>query len=261
MQRLAISVIFALVLTSAAIAGESWDQPYTGNDATGSHVIVLWSFDGPHPAMDNSGNDHAIIMRGQSRVSNDGRFGKGIECFNVPAGEDKPEGAITQKKHADLSPQGAFTVEASFQLRPEAAGTPTIILIDNKYYYYRKPELPVANTGYAVFCNWSKAAKRWTIHGVFGFGDDSTGIHTEPVDLPIGSWHHVAMTYDGAGTAKVYLNGALVSTQRFEGRAAITPSAYQLVIGGRIGSGYVGFPGIIDQIRVCSGALEFESAQ
>jgi hypothetical protein len=261
MQRLTMCVCFALLFASAAIAGEPWNQPYTGEDATGPHVIALWSFDGPHPAMDNSGNEHAIVFRGQSRVTREGRFGKGIECFNVPAGEDSPEGAMAQKVHADLSPQGAFTIEASFKLKPEAAGTPAIMLIDNKYYNYGKPELPQANTGYAMFFHWSKAAKQWVFYGMFGFGDDSAVVQTEPIDLPAGVWHHLALVYDGAGTAKVYLNGTLIATQQFEGRAAITPSEYRLTIGGRIGSGYIGFPGIIDQIRVCSGALEFEPIQ
>jgi hypothetical protein len=45
--------------------------------------------------------------------------------------------------------------------------------------------------------------------------------------------------------------------QRKPSRASITPGRHVFSIGDRVGSNYAGFPGLIDEVRICTGALEF----
>ena len=71
-------------------------------------------------------------------------------------------------------------------------------------------------------------------------------------------WQHVAFTYDASG------DGALLPQRRATrrgrasaGRGPVAPGKHALSIGDRVGSNYAGFPGFIDEVRICNGALEF----
>ena len=94
-DRVAIaSTAGAMVLVlSASIpaADHPWQQPYTGSNATGEDVLALWHFDAGTGLEDASGNGHMLNLRGQSRITGDGRFGSCLECFAAVG--DNPEGA------------------------------------------------------------------------------------------------------------------------------------------------------------------------
>ncbi len=70
-------------------------------------------------------------------------------------------------------------------------------------------------------------------------------------DVPVNSWTHLAATYDGS-TVRLYVNGALVSSQSHSGN--IAPSSRPLQIGG---DGILGqfFKGTIDEVRIYNTAL------
>src|SRR5690606_38985246 len=99
-----------------------------------------------------------------------------------------------------------------------------------------------------------------TLKAVLGFGDDSdTWYADERLNLPHDTWSHLAMTYDGAGTVRFYLDGVPIGGGAKPGRGAVAPGTHALSIGDRLGSNYAGFPGFIDEVRLTSGVREFRT--
>ncbi len=72
-----------------------------------------------------------------------------------------------------------------------------------------------------------------------------------PTALPLNTWSHIAVTYDGA-LMSFYLNGALVSSTAVSG--AITASTDALTIGGNSYSGQ-NWMGLVDEVRIYNRAL------
>ncbi|HBL48440.1 MAG TPA: hypothetical protein DDZ90_34170, partial [Planctomycetaceae bacterium] len=63
--------------------------------------------------------------------------------------------------------------------------------------------------------------------------------------------------YDGAGRGRFLVNGLPHGEKTVAGVGAITAGTRPLTIGDRNGSNYGGFPGLVDQVRISSGELEF----
>ena len=69
--------------------------------------------------------------------------------------------------------------------------------------------------------------------------------------MPLNTWTHLAMTFDGA-TLRIFVNGAQVSSRALAGSALVTTGA--LRIGGNAVWGEY-FRGVIDEVRVYNRAL------
>ena len=77
---LAPILVFACSLSAAQVA-EPWQSAYSGEDASGGHVIAYWNFDHTGDAIkDVSGNGHDGRLAGASRRT-DSRFGGCVESF------------------------------------------------------------------------------------------------------------------------------------------------------------------------------------
>ena len=68
---------------------------------------------------------------------------------------------------------------------------------------------------------------------------------------------HVAFTYDAQGTGSFFVNGVPWGSQYNTGCGPVAPGSRPLTVGDRNGSYYHGFPGLLDQVRICRGVLEF----
>jgi len=88
---------------------ETWQNGYTGSDATGSHVLGYWQFKPGEPTADSSGRGHTLTLNGAVAVG-EGRFDGALESFPGWPREDKRHAAIAAAPAA-LSPKGAFTIE------------------------------------------------------------------------------------------------------------------------------------------------------
>jgi len=75
-----------------------------------------------------------------------------------------------------------------------------------------------------------------------------------------GVWVHVAFTYDGKGSGRFYVNGGAAGGEDRPEYGAVAPGVKNLTVGDRVGSLYHGFPGYIDQVRICKGVLQFSYA-
>ena len=226
---------------------ESWRQAYAGQDATGGHVIGLWTFAGEKDA---SGKGLDAKLQGAVLRAEGGRFGPCLESFCGYPVEDKRHAAVVAHSPV-LTPKGAFTLEMWIKPKGEFAGYPEAFLADKKY---------VAHTDYQFTLGAADKSGLRRLNMRLGFGEDSEAYASEPALYGTGVWHHVAFTYDGAGAGRFYRDGASLGGAFKPGRGGVAAGRHPLSIGDRVGSLYHGFPGYIAQVRLCSGVLEFRSA-
>ena len=246
------SVLAASLIASALAFAEDqpWQKLYTGKEATGPQVIGLWQFQPGKEAKDSSGKGNKLTLRGKSRFVKGGKFGSCLEIFDAGKGkENHAEGAFAADK-PQLSPKGAFTLEAWFKLKPEASTVSGLFLIDKKYYTYAKA-IPNANRDYCFYLDKAGGKRRLTAY--LGYEKDSAFYRSETVPLEDGRWYYAAFAYDGRGMGRFFLDGEPVGRVIHKGRGPVSPGPYPFCIGARVGSTYVGFPGFIDQVRITNG--------
>ena len=236
----------------AAVSKVQLAEPYTGaysgQDAVGDHVIALWQFDDDEPGKDVSGHGHDLQLKG-AQFSEAGKFGGALQSARGYPQEDKPHQAIA-KRHADLTPSGAFTVEMWIAADPELEGYPESFLLDNRY---------VDDTGMQLILSRDTAGARALTMNL-GFGSETQGFPSKPLEYKTDEWHHIAFTYDGAGTGTFIIDGAFMGSTTRTGYGSVAPAHKNLMIGDRVGSLYHGFPGRIDQVRLSKGMLEYRAA-
>jgi len=253
----AVALAWTLAAKGPALAQDEtppWQKPYTGEQATGADVIALWQFDPEAEAVDTSGHGHDLTLRGETRFAPDGRFGGCLESFPADEKNDKAQGAMA-KNHPRLTPAGAFTLEMWIKPKLELDDFGTVFLLDKKYFHYAT-DRPEGNNDYCLFMPRTGPSRR-RIVAFLGFGSDSAAFNSNEIDLEPGVWRHVAFTYDGAGTGRFYLDGKSIGRTTHEGRGAVAPGRYGLVIGCRYGSVHSGFPGFIDEVRISQGVVPF----
>ncbi|MCE5240792.1 LamG domain-containing protein [bacterium] len=239
---------------SAEAAPQPWQQLYAGEEATGPNVIGLWQFQPGRELQDSSGHKHDLRLRGQGRVVAMGPLGGALESFPAGTDNDKEQGA-SAKDGDDLSPAGAFTLEAWFMAKPEMDKAANVFLFDKKYINYVR-ETPEANWDYCLYMPRSGENKR-RLSVSLGYGKDSDFITGPEITVEPGKWLHVAYTYDGAGRSRFFLNGELIGKAIIPGRGPVTPGRHDLTIGDRFGSTHTGFPGYIAQARLSSGIVPY----
>ena len=254
-----LSIIWRMMLllavceaVQAAPAAEiqPWQKLYTGQEATGANVIALWQFQPGQEAKDASGHGHDLTLRGNSRFVAGGPLGGYLESFLGGTDNDTKMGAVV-KNHPNLSPAGAFTLEAWFAAKPEMEQAANVFAIDKKYFNYSRDD-PRANWDYCL-CLARAGQKQRRMLAHLGYGKDSATYSSDAFEVNPGEWIHVAFTYDGAGTGRFFVNGKPAGKTVHEGRGSITPGNYDLVLGDRYGSTHSGFPGYLAQVRLSNG--------
>lgn len=231
----------------AAIFQESWQTGYKGKDATGDHVLGYWTFDAGDGLKDGSGKGHDLVLKGAT-LHGEGRWGRSLECENSPA---KSHSAMAGGKEG-LTPKGAFTLEMWVKPRTGFEKTGGCHLVDKRY-------TPDNHTDYAWKLTEPDKAGLRRMSLTLGFGTESETFHSEPVKLEADAWQHLAAAYDAAGTVTFYRDGSLICQITKPGFGPVKPGGRDLYIGDRGGSTYSGFPGLVDEVRLSSGVLRFES--
>ncbi|MBN8422681.1 MAG: LamG domain-containing protein [Verrucomicrobia bacterium] len=220
--------------TRAALQ-ETWETGYAKEDATGPHVLGHWKFD----------EDSKDVALHGAVLNPKGKFGGALESFPGFPVEDKRHAAVVAVKPV----KGAFTLE--MWIKPKAAFEPRLrcFLLDKKYVDHTDYQWQIGDA------DKGGLRRMWV---TLGFGAESKTIYSLPFKLETDVWQHVAFTYDGAGEGKFYRNGVAAGGSKLAGYGVVTPGAKTLSIGDRLGSNYGGFPGLIDEVRICDGVLSFE---
>lgn len=186
---------------------------YSFNEGTGSSVS------------DNSGKGNTGIITGAT-WNTSGKYGKALS-FNGTSNYV----SINDSNTLDLT--NGMTLEA--WINPTTlSGWRTVML----------KEQP-GNLIYALYANTD---------GNVPSGELFIGTNSDvraPGQIPLNTWSHVAVTYDGS-VFKFYLNGSEVASKNLTG--IISTSAGQLKIGGNSVWGEY-FKGLIDEVRIYNKAL------
>lgn len=236
-RNVCFTLLCALGFPWAAHAAlqETWEKGYVKEDATGPHVLGYWKFDGESP-------DVAL----QGAVLNPkGKFGGALESFPGFPVEDKRHAAVAEVKPV----KGAFTMEMWIKPKAEFAPKLRCFLLDKKY---------VAHTDYQWQVSEADGGGQRRMSVTLGFGSESKTIFSLPFKLEPDVWQHVAFTYDAMGEGRFFRNGVAAGGAKLAGYRTVTPGTKPLSIGDRTGSNYGGFPGLIDEVRICEGVLSFE---
>jgi len=246
-----VAILFGVALAENKKIGrlaEPWNAPYTGEDATGDHVVGLWNFEAGAELKDGSGNGHDLTLHGAKVVAG-GRFGGCLESW--PVGSDLLIPHQARAKAApELPPMGAFTVEMWIKPKPEIEGYASSFLLDNRY---------VDESGMQLILTADSGAGR-RLQMLLGISGQHPNWISDCYIFKPGIWYHVAFTYDGKGSGRFYVNGMFWGGQDRPEYGAVTPGVKYLSIGDRVGANHRGFPGYIDQVRICKGVLEFSRA-
>ncbi len=240
-----VASAFTVAAEAPGRLAETWRTGYAGTDAKGPHVLGYWRFQPDQPTADSSGRGQTLKLSGAA-ASSVGRFDGSLESFPGWPVKDENHAALAAAKPW-LSPKGAFTIE--MWIKPKAELTPSLspVLIDKKY---------VANTDYQWRLSPADKGGARRMLVILGFGDGSETFPSEPFE-PGEDWQHVAFTYDGAGAVRFYRNGASLGGADRPGRGPVAAGSHGLSIGDRLGSNYAGFPGFLDEVRLCDGLREF----
>jgi hypothetical protein len=245
-------VVLTLILVCQPLRAQemtpSWQRSVT-EVASGKDVIACWDFAGDRPWKDVSNHGHDLKTRGRAAAAN-GRFGGGLESF-AASGQKEEAGGALAKNAPGLSPQGAFTIGLWFQPKPDMEDQPIAFLLDKKYYHYAK-DLPQANWDYCLYLQRTGPQRRQIV-ACLGFGTDSANFISRNVTLVPGEWHHLAFTYDAAGTGRFFFDGKPAGRTTYAGRGPIAPGTHDLALGDRYGSLYVGCAGVLDEVCLVNG--------
>ncbi len=233
--RFILLAVLCLPWASQAALQETWETGYLKEDASGPHVLGYWKFDG---------ESHEVALHG-AVLNPKGKFGGALESFPGFPIEDKRHAAVVAVKPV----KGAFTLE--MWIKPKAVFEPKLrcFLLDKKYVDHTDYQWQIGDA------DKGGLRRMWV---TLGFGEQSKTIYSLPFKLEAEVWQHVAFTYDGAGDGKFYRNGVAAGGAKLAGYGTVTQGTKPLSIGDRLGSNYGGFPGLIDEVRVCEGVLSFE---
>lgn len=246
---LALIVVNAACAADAGRQTEQWQSAYGGTDSGGSHVIGHWHFDRDEVAKDSGPNQLSGRLDGAVPYET-GKFSGAIESFAGWPVDDKHH-AVVVDDHPALSPPGAFTFEMWIQPKPGFESSGRVYLADKKYASQHDYQWQLESP--------NSSGLRSMLVGL-GFGTDSELFVSEPAEYVPGRWYHVAFSYDGAGQVRFFRDGSSLGRVTKPGRRGIAPGRHILSLGDRVGSYYGGFPGYIDEARLCQGALEFNPA-
>jgi hypothetical protein len=186
-------------------------------------------------ATDTSGRGNHGTISGATRVA--GRTGAGSALLF-----DGVNDWVTVADSSTLDLTTALTIEA--WVNPALVnGWETLVL----------KERGVGDMAYGLYAADGTTAQGG-VDGPAGYANIG-GVHRavrQNAGLALGTWAHVAVTYDGA-TQRLYVNGALVASRAQTGNMAV--SASPLRIGGNAAWAGEFFQGLIDDVRVYGRAL------
>ncbi len=220
----------AVIVTAPGATGSPRSIPVTFTvTAAPTGLVAAYGFDEPSgAATDASGSGNTGTVNGATRTAS-GRFGGALAFDGV---NDR----VSVPHSASLALTNAMTIEA--WVAPDALGGWRTVLLKER----------AGDLNYALYGSDDQGRP-----SVFGRDRGTTGAAA----LGLGTWTHVAGTYDGA-TLRFYVNGAQVATRALTGTLA--SGTGPLSIGG---NGVWGewFSGRIDEVRVYNRVLSAADIQ
>lgn len=198
-----------------------------------------------------------LELQGDTDMVEDGPAGVAL-VIPFP-GDDRQQGAVV-RNHPALFPEGPLSIEVVMMPDPrlyeklaDSRWQSRATLVDTMAvdYVHQSPSVE-CKQGYQMDLRYVDATTA-RLAVTLGFGRDQplATYQTAPIAFQPGQWYRVLFTYDGKGTGRIVLDGALAAEATHDGRARILPSRRNaLHIGERATSTYRSFPGRIGRVRL-----------
>src|SRR5262245_27722858 len=199
----------------------------------GSGLVAYWKFDegSGTTATDSSGNGNiGTLVNGPLWTA--GRVGNALYFDGI-------DDNVTVPDSASLHLSTAFTL--SVWVNPASTFTDFRSILVKNYSYYLYASV-------AGYCGDGTP--------LGGFSGATNTTVCQPSPLPINTWTHLAVTYNGS-TLTFYRDGVAVSTSSASG--TLSPTTGTLQIGGSQFGEY--FKGLIDEVRIYNRALNATEIQ
>jgi len=223
-MRTTLTALIVVVLLAAGAAGAHDEAPET---------LLLLHFDETEGgvARDASGLGNHGQVKGDCTWTQ-GRFGGGLRF----AGDGRVD--LGRPSALDFGKTTDFTIECWVQVAPD---TPP------EFYFILSSRLRLDETpGFSLYLHRN-------FHVLAAVGDKvnwTEGL-TSGMAINDGKWHHLALTCDRDGEAKLYVDGALQAAADMSFVVTVQNDECPVLVGSR---GYSGdFLGTIDEMRVSRG--------
>ena len=238
--------------TAAAGTTGDWNRVFSGEDVTGADVVAVWQFQ-PGTEMKDGKGAADLTLSGKSQVVTDERFGGALESFYSGQDDDVRQGAAT-KWSLDLTPKGAFTLEAWVKLKAEPANPAwrSSYILD-KMYVPGTSEKPGFNRDYFFRLLRSGNGKTYQLNAGVGLGTEVISFTSDAREIPPETWTYTAFCYDGKGTGMFFVNGDMAGRKTYAGKGVPVPGSRNVSLGERCGSHHAGLPGYLAQVRISRG--------
>ena len=257
MNRTAITArqmltLAALAWTTSVLGAENWNRVYAGDEVAGANVVAIWQFQPGAETKDGKGTAD-LTLSGNAKVVTDERFGGALESCYSGRDHDVRQGAAT-KSGLDLTPRGAFTLEAWIKLKADPAnpGWRSGYIID-KMYIPATTDRKGYNRDYFFRLQRSADGATYQLNAGVGLGTEVIGFASGWHEIALETWTHVAFCYDGKGTGMLFANGKMTERKTYADKGAPVPGSRNVAIGERCGSTHAGLPAYLAQVRISKG--------
>jgi len=226
-----------VTITGTALTGAT-GVSFNGTAATSFTVNSATSITATVPTGATTGN---VTMTTPSGVTNGVAFTVTTASTNNALAFDGVDDAVSVASNAALNLTSSFTIEA--WIKPTGGGSATQNVICKSSFSQ--------NTGY-IFPRTDNA---WSSMTFYLHRGGSWSQYAVPYSSYVGTWHHVAATYDGT-TVRMYIDGAAV-TPTLIGTANTGPVATNtnpLTLGSQPGYGEY-YRGAVEEARVYNTVL------
>lgn len=239
---------FALGATawSEVVLHEPWATGYVDDDAQGNHVIGHWHFDLRRPPFDSAENTSNFTLHGSARITQ-GRFGDALclergeylpgkqpfAVINPTVALDAPDGFSSE---VWVRPQRKVPPGEQRTLLDKSAGSS-----DFSWHLLRLTDSPFTRMVLVLHCEQATIVVR-----------------SEPFELTTRDWCHLAFTYDGVSSVSFFVNGIPAGKVTSDPVGPLLQGPHALHIGASMRQAGQQFEGLIDEVRVCRGELDFE---
>jgi len=181
-------------------------------------------------------------LHGDAVLERVGDLGIAMRLPAERGGGDQMNALTLRSPIVGPSPEGAFTLELWIEPQPEA-------LLQNSYLVDKWGAASIGKD-YVIMLR-SDTKGRLRLRASLGFGrNDNESLQSDWLDIPVDTWSHVALTYDGNGLIRLYLDREPVAEAKFENRGAIVGGGANLTIGDRTVAEHSNFVGKIAGVRI-----------
>jgi len=164
---------------------------------------------------------------------------------------DGTDDRIVISNVAALRPS-AFTATAWVNCNVANGNQKTIF---SSYY-----ELPVAGFSFQLWNGSGSNNKvRFFVGNNNGPGAGTYQDYTGSLNVPINTWNHIAVSYDGTSTMRIYVNGVADATASWTGGCVYNTVNNQVQVGSNISTSH--FPGNISNVQLYNRALTLSEIQ